>query len=335
MLCLLSALLCGAEPAARQDDAPPIGVVSFPVSSNVAKDLDNAIKIRTLTAKNIEVSNKFSVINIDTLDTFMRQRDISPVKLYRPEEMEKFPPDFAQFLVTGFVSIENKGYRVKINMLDLTEQEFLFGEEELIDGTNETALWDGVKTLIGRFLEKAEKAIFFYDSEPEKEYRVGDTGPAGGIIFYAKGNRSGGWRYLEVAPPQTESRAPWGLEFSDGFITPSFLDTKSELGTGKKNTKDIAEQSALWENKTAIAAQLCNALDYGGQTDWFLPSQDELMLVYVNIAASGLGGFRNEPYWTSTESSYQFAYFQSFREGRQFFNGYKTMPMYVRAIRAF
>ena len=32
------------------------------------------------------------------------------------------------------------------------------------------------------------------------DYKVGDEGPAGGIIFYDKGEYSDGWRYLEAAP---------------------------------------------------------------------------------------------------------------------------------------
>ncbi|GHV80826.1 hypothetical protein AGMMS49944_26170 [Spirochaetia bacterium] len=37
-------------------------------------------------------------------------------------------------------------------------------------------------------------------------YKVGDTGPAGGLIFYDKGNSRGGWRYLEAAYFFTVSR---------------------------------------------------------------------------------------------------------------------------------
>jgi len=39
-------------------------------------------------------------------------------------------------------------------------------------------------------------------------YHIGDTGPAGGIVFYDKGSYSNGWRYMEVAPNDIGS-APW------------------------------------------------------------------------------------------------------------------------------
>ena len=42
-----------------------------------------------------------------------------------------------------------------------------------------------------------------------KAYKVGDAGPAGGIIFYDKGDNSDGWRYLEAAPVEFEFSANW------------------------------------------------------------------------------------------------------------------------------
>ncbi|GHU43467.1 hypothetical protein FACS1894190_14000 [Spirochaetia bacterium] len=35
---------------------------------------------------------------------------------------------------------------------------------------------------------------------PELVYKVGDKGPAGGIVFYDMGFTMNGWRYLEAAP---------------------------------------------------------------------------------------------------------------------------------------
>jgi len=49
-------------------------------------------------------------------------------------------------------------------------------------------------------------------SQPIPTYRIGDTGPAGGLIFYDKGNITGGWRYLEAAPASTEVKVIWSHE---------------------------------------------------------------------------------------------------------------------------
>jgi len=43
-----------------------------------------------------------------------------------------------------------------------------------------------------------------------KIYKIGDRGPAGGFVFYDKGDYSDGWRYLEVAPNDL-GEAEWGL----------------------------------------------------------------------------------------------------------------------------
>ena len=46
-------------------------------------------------------------------------------------------------------------------------------------------------------------------AQENRVYKIGDTGPAGGIIFYDKGDNSDSWQYLEAAPPEFEFEANW------------------------------------------------------------------------------------------------------------------------------
>jgi hypothetical protein len=164
-----------------------------------------------------------------------------------------------------------------------------------------------------------------------KSYKIGDTGPAGGIVFYDKGNYSEGWRYLEVAPRNLPIELPWGPDDK------SVPGTKTEIGTGKENTRKIV---AFLKNaeETINAAQAADAYKYGAYDDWFLPSKDELNLLYANLKQKGLVNFKGiifwPAYWSSSEYTSNIAGYQYFGDGRQ--SGYlKSVKCSVRAVRAF
>ena len=107
--------------------------------------------------------------------------------------------------------------------------------------------------------------------------------------------------------------------------------TATGIGTGKSNTYLI-----LLICKTAgIAARV--AADYrgGGKSDWFLPSTDELNLIYVNKDA--IGGFAADNYWSSSEykaTNSQYARYEHFNLGDQNYSN-KLYTYYVRPVRAF
>jgi len=42
------------------------------------------------------------------------------------------------------------------------------------------------------------------------------------------------------------------------------------------------------------AAEIVRNANHGGKTNWFLPSKDELNMMYVNLHQQGLGGFHTE-----------------------------------------
>ena len=164
--------------------------------------------------------------------------------------------------------------------------------------------------------------------EENGTYALGDIGPAGGYIFYDKGSYSDGWQYLEAAPVSTEwTGRKWGSYGT--FIG----GTETGIGTGQSNTTIIV----TWLNsnyETGCAAERCDALVYGGYSDWFLPSKDELNLMRENLHLKGVGGFADYCYWSSSERRNYGAWDQDFDNGNQG-NGGKSNRNYVRAVRAF
>jgi hypothetical protein len=158
-------------------------------------------------------------------------------------------------------------------------------------------------------------------------YQIGDRGPAGGWVFYDKGVVLNGWRYLEAAPVETEFSAHWGA------YEKNVPGTSAAPGTGKRNTQAIVDYLRSIR-ETGKAAQLCASLNFDGHSDWFLPSKDELNLMYVNLKRWGLGGFQNGWYWSSTQYNGGNAWEQRFSDGYQVVN-FKNSTGCVRAVRAF
>jgi len=162
-------------------------------------------------------------------------------------------------------------------------------------------------------------------------YKIGDTGPAGGLIFYDRGNFLGSWRYLEAAPASTEVKIIWDQE----TISVTTIARERALGTGKQNTQKIME---VFNNRGGgfnTAARTCIEIIVNGFNDWFLPSLDELSWMYGNLHRKGLGDFKNDRYWSSTQESSAWAYIIDFSNGEQGTNMTRFYPQYVRAIRQF
>jgi len=163
---------------------------------------------------------------------------------------------------------------------------------------------DGVNITI----KKAPKDIkleLIYESR--KEYKVGDVGPAKGIVFYDKGEYTFGWRYMEVATKNLKD-SEWGCATS-----PISNARNTELGYGFYNTAQIINYHDNLANYY-LNPSVCNSANNGTLLakdavkqiqdvfiDWFLPSADELDLVYKNLYLNNLGNFQDAVYWSSTE----------------------------------
>jgi len=142
----------------------------------------------------------------------------------------------------------------------------------------------------------------------------------GGIVFYLNGTGGG----LVCAEYDQSAGALWGCQDIN------IGGTGTSIGTGASNTDKIL--AGCFQSE--IAAKICSDLVLNGYNDWFLPSQDELNLMYQNLKVSNRGDFTNIWYWSSSESSSFGARVQDFGDGNQISLN-KSYDFYVRAVRAF
>ena len=180
--------------------------------------------------------------------------------------------------------------------------------------------------------------------------KVGETGPGGGTVFYVAAELQTWGTYLEVAPTDyqvDDSRAQvvWGCY---GTVAA----TATKIGTGKANTAKILNVCTTADIAADVANKYSTSTAAAGQ--WFLPSRDELneiCKIYSNGRTdtdefgdypnrckgntSPTGDFVADVYWSSSESSPNYAWYQYFGNGFQndFSKYYYTM--YVRPVRAF
>lgn len=150
----------------------------------------------------------------------------------------------------------------------------------------------------------------------------------GGYIFHLNTADGHG---LVSDPGLTRDSYPWsGVAWGCGAGEMPGADGL-ELGTGQQNTVDIV---AACPGSTT-AASVCADLTLGGHDDWFLPSRDELVLMYTNLKNNGnKGNLHANHYWSSSDWSTDSAYYVFFATGGPGQDS-KTDPDRVRAVRAF
>ena len=119
--------------------------------------------------------------------------------------------------------------------------------------------------------------------------------------------------------------------------------TGDGVGSGEMNTMLIIAQQTVDNAAGSFAALLCAKLIRGPYGDWYLPSKEELNLMYLNKATidataivNGGSIFTGSFYWSSTEFAERTAWGQDFFSGNQFNDFVKSNNSFpVRAIRAF
>jgi hypothetical protein len=178
--------------------------------------------------------------------------------------------------------------------------------------------WTGSEWVVVPAATANAKALSFCGGVPtwtlDGCYNIGDRGPAGGFVFYVT---DGGLHGLEAAPVDQSEGSAWGC---DGDNVAEAIGTA--IGTGAQNTEAIVSFECNDGSPAALAA---TGYELNGYSDWFLPSKDELNMMYHELAdtdnndtnsgvgdAGNPGGFASNFYWSSSQANISGAWFQPF-----------------------
>ena len=168
-------------------------------------------------------------------------------------------------------------------------------------------------------------------------YSVGDFAQ-GGIVFWVDETRQHG---LVCAKEDQSTSIRWNA----GTIGNTHAKGDGPF-SGEANTVIIiSAQVAIGDDGSPYAARICNEFKNteGNKTygDWYLPSKEELDLMYQNKAiidasamTNGGSAFSADRYWSSSEDTNYYVWSQSFGNGTQIVNA-KSASRRVRAVRAF
>ena len=167
---------------------------------------------------------------------------------------------------------------------------------------------------------------------------IGKIGQAGGLVFYENSNYSeDGWRWLEAAHEDINIAGNvffnWG---GDGILVGAAAQGTA-IGTGAFNTAAIVAiygDNEPYQGRSDYAAKLCSNLVLGGYDDWFLPSKDELYLLYQNLHQQSYGDFASTYYSSSSEIDSLGTWSQHFDTDVQMYF-IKENSVRIRAVRAF
>ena len=277
---------------------------------------------------------RFSVVDRGALSKILAEKEFQDNSDWSsPEKVARLKEAFnAQYIVTSVIESYDDMLSVTINIIDVNTTQIVASEN-----SNEKSVKDlmsgKLKNLVIRVSTKVQT------DSVQSSYLIGGMGEGGGIVFYyskegfpvynADGSSST-FHYLECSYDvlgEVESSANHG---------------KNGIGYGKLNTKKISDEETL-RTASNNAAKLCLSFFTMNTSagDWWLPSKDELNLIYENLKKQGFiddEGF----FWSSSShiyDSYDSPCYQIFSDGSQYYadfhDYYDKVTYSVRAIRAF
>lgn len=324
ILCCLSVALFS-----QQSAKPNVVIVPFDAKG---VPQDEADVVTELFISEYAATGKATVPDRNSFDKLAKEQSFQASSWSDSEKIAKLGKAInANQAVVGQIMKFREEIIVTIKVIDINTTKILSSKTERLKDIS--LLFDKIP---GICKELAEKSNYV-----PMQYKVGDEGDGGGIVFYVSQegfivyDGKGGQKIchcLEMSKP-TLGLSKWAPEKSD------FINTISEksLGYGKSNTYKILnyyKNSSLTEENCAAYRCSIYSTEKAAAGEWFLPSRDELDLMYKAMKEAAVSDATINWFWSSSENTSDYAWYQRFKQGYQDYGG-RGLINSVRAIRAF
>ena len=320
ILCCLSAALFSQQAA-----KPKVVIVPFDAKG---VPQDEADVVTELFISEYAATGKATVPDRNSFDKLAKEQSFQASSWSDSEKIAKLGKAInANQAVVGQIMKFREEIIVTIKVIDINTTEILSSKTERLKDISQ--LFDKIP---GICKELAEKSNYV-------QYKIGSEGEGGGIVFYISEegftayDGMGGQKvchYLEMSKT-TLGVANWTPMKDD------FIDTNVALGYGKANTYKIVnfyKKSDYTEENCAAYRCSVYSTDKTAAGEWFLPSIDELDLMYKAMKEAAVSDATINWFWSSTDYSSDYVWYQRFQQGYKDF-GSKWLANSVRAIRAF
>lgn len=324
---ILVAIAVAVMAGFAQSTQKKVAVATFDVIGNVVTP-EEAEAITELYINGLVRTGKVSIFDRKNFDTILAEMKFQSGDWASKEKTVQLQKATgATVLGRGQIFKLGSSFYISATMIDANTAEILSASKKSFKDIDE---------LVG-LLDTMASEISTAISKVVMKYKIGDTGPGGGIVFYVSeegfevfDGKDGVQKcnYLEVTKEQLAC-VRWSPTDSNS------IQGATGLGYGKANTYKIVSYFSN-ANMGNCAAYVCykysNANTSAGE--WFLPSKDELNLMYKNVGTKIRAGASETGHWSSSPGGSNHAWGQSFFDDYQY-SDYKDNANCVRAVRAF
>ena len=360
---ILAVLLCVASILTAQETKGKPTIVVIPFETRDVDANDAEALFDTFTNKIVD-SGKFKVVDRSKVNEIKKQHEFQNSDWSNDEKVAKLGNALnASLVVVGKIQPFQKQMKAYFRILDINTMEIVSTAEglfsDILDLFNKTP--EVVKKLTGEIksismssnitTSKTESSSVSTNASTTygNAYNIGDDGPGGGIIFYYS---EAGFDVYEIDGSTKKCHYLEVSKFDLGKISwcsrkvradcCDITTTLTAIGAGRINTFKIINSTHKGGTLTKenCAALACHS--YSTATtkagDWFLPSKDELNLLYKNLGKRVLlsNTTNDNDYWSSSQGNDNgFSWRQRFSDGGQGNYKLKNYTYSVRAVRAF